>query len=807
MTEQSRIFSRRRLHVFIMLVVFLSSIYMLTYSARIDSTDTLFLLDGVGSFLHYGDFALDISAGTRPPLPQSLIAVSAYPLPDLSSEVLQVVLASPLYTLAERLPGIGLAHAVYLFNVLVCALAGGLIFIYALVLGYDERTGITSALVFGLGTAIWPYSKTFFQEPLTLMLLLLTALLIEYWRALHYRSILLPILITMTVIGAVLSKGAAILALPAFVILGLPDLLSNRKPSQMIRLLVIILLLGVGVVFLLIVFGDTLGISDRLGRFFSAFSRQRLPYFRIALQGYLLSIGGSFWGTSPVLLLAIPGLWLLHRRRFYRHIFAALAAVLIFAVVYAIRQGPDWFGGLSWPPRFLLPIIPFVFICTFPTIDRIAHGLNSRVLMAGFVVLLLYSLWVQFSGVSLWWGEYYRVLPPESGHVGGWWGGLNDIRYLRWVVIPGLWSTLTFDFAWVRMNVPGWALAFAALAGMSGFLLWRLSNDPSGSIWQKFRRITLAPAALVVIFFVFVGLGLRSIYNDPLYQAYNMHLFDMLPIIQREHKPGDVLVLSDLTYRNFFVNYGKLDDPRVVSLPFQPGEQPSPEQPPEIRSGNPDMLLDHSSEPLIHALAQTRERLWLLASSGPFMPWSVRPVERFMAAHYYPIREFETGPDVRLIEYSTAPAPDPYAFKSPDYLTDFVYGESIHLVGYDLPKGATYTPGEILPISFYWQANTPLDQDFTVAWFLRDANGLPITQGMDSEPGGGFAHASTWQVGVPMWDNRALQLPSELPARNYRLWVVLYHNAAGVIENLPVTGAEIVENHIGVLPTVIQVHS
>jgi hypothetical protein len=178
-----------------------------------------------------------------------------------------------------------------------------------------------------------------------------------------------------------------------------------------------------------------------------------------------------------------------------------------------------------------------------------------------------------------------------------------------------------------------------------------------------------------------------------------------------------------------------------------------------------------------------------------------------MTAHYYPIREFETGPDVRLIEYSTVSAPDPYIFKNPDYSTDLVYGESIHLAGYDLPSGTSYRPGDVLPISLYWQSESTLTQDFTVAWFLRDPSGAPIVQGMDSKPGGGFLHPSAWQIGVPVWDNRALRLPDGTPPGDYRLWIVLYYNEMGVIENLPVTGAEVVEDHIGVLPTVIQVTS
>jgi hypothetical protein len=818
----------RRAGLLVIVIVFLASVYMFTYSARIESTDTLFLFDAVGSFLHEGDFTLDISAGVRPPSQQSHIAGQFYSLPPLNSEVLQVILASPLYWLAEKMPGVGLVHAVYLFNILVCAAAGGVIYLYALTLGYKVSTAVISALVFGLGTAIWPYSKTFFQEPLALLLMLIMALLVEQWRQSRYRSFVLLIGAALALVGAIMSKGAAILALPTLIIIAFPSALLSLEglsrghiwgirhsfptqqpdftPPRPLRergaggegsnlrgkrpLIVIFLALAL-VLILLLLFGGALGISDRLDRLFAAF-REPQPYLGIALHSYLLSIGGSFWGTSPVLLLALPGIWLLHRRRSYRYVLAAVTLILIFAVVYALRQGPDWFGGLSWPPRFLLPVLPFALICAFPAIERLTQRPIPRVLAAAFALLCLYSLWIQLSGVSLWWADYSAALPPESGGVAGWDGGLNVVRYLRWVVTPSLWSTTPLDFAWVRVNAPIWPFAFALLAFLCGFLLWRQVIE---------RRILLLP----IVFLLIAGAGLRAIYHDGLYQSFNTRLFDMLPILSEQSQSGDVVLLSDLTYRNFFLNYGKLAYPRIVSLPFHPGEQPSPEQPPEIVAANPDVLIHQTSGPLINALAETRDHLWVLASSGPFMPWSVRPVERFMASHYYPMGEVETGPDVRLIEYGLQSAPDPYAFREPENLSDLIYGESLRLVGYDLPSSTDYAPGAILPVSLYWQAVEPLGQDLVVALFLRDASGAPIAQGRDSEPGGGFEHTSTWLPGVPVWDNRALRLPDDVPPGVYRLWVVVYQNAGGNIVNLPAVGNEIIDGYIGVLPTAINI--
>jgi hypothetical protein len=246
-----------------------------------------------------------------------------------------------------------------------------------------------------------------------------------------------------------------------------------------------------------------------------------------------------------------------------------------------------------------------------------------------------------------------------------------------------------------------------------------------------------------------------------------------------------------------------LDDARIISLPFHPGEQPSPEQPPQIRSDNPDRLVHRETVPFIYELAQPRDRLWLLASTSSFIPWSVRPVERFLAAHYYPLREFTTGPDVRLIEYSTVPAPDPYAFRNPEHLTDLLYGEVMRLVGYDLPLGTTYDGGDVLPVSLYWRAEGVPAADYKIALSLRALDGFPKAQAMDTEPAGDLSHTSSWQVGTVVWDNRALYLPDEPGA--YQLWVIVYRGSSGDVQNVPAEGEGVLDGFIGVLPTRIHV--
>jgi hypothetical protein len=332
-------------------------------------------------------------------------------------------------------------------------------------------------------------------------------------------------------------------------------------------------------------------------------------------------------------------------------------------------------------------------------------------------------------------------------------------------------------------------------------------------LWRTLRRgesrILREGLALSAVFALFCVVGLGTIYHDPYYAPDRPGLFPMLDIINAQTERGDVLLLSNREYENFFLNYGKLDGVRIVGLPPQPGDRPSEAQPPEIVHHNPDMLLTPLTIPLIYSLAETRDHVWLLENKGPDFAWAVRPVERFMAAHYYPIRAIQTeppDPTVRLIEYSTVDAPDPYTFLNPETPTAFEFGDGFRLAGYTLPLGTVYHAGDLLPVSFSWRGDAPQERDLRIAWFLRAADGSPVTQSMDSRPGGDFERTSEWAVGVPVWDNRAVRIPMETPPGEYQLWVKVYgFDETFAPHDLSVNGGDVLDNTIAVLPATITV--
>jgi len=215
----------------------------------------------------------------------------------------------------------------------------------------------------------------------------------------------------------------------------------------------------------------------------------------------------------------------------------------------------------------------------------------------------------------------------------------------------------------------------------------------------------------------------------------------------------------------------------MVTLPYHPGEMQSIDDAPPTAAqlADPSSLLAERVAPWIEHVAAHQPRLWLLMDRGLDTPWSVRPVERFMAEHYSLVREDKLSPHVRLLEYATTPAPSADPSNPPMGLgvvfTDPVRGETITLRGFAAPQ----LTGDALTVSLAWAVDTPPTQDVTVAVFLVNADNVAVrAQGIDSWLGGTFKTSTLIPTGGAVWDNRGILLPPELPAGRYQVWVKVY---------------------------------
>ena len=106
------------------------------------------------------------------------------------------------------------------------------------------------------------------------------------------------------------------------------------------------------------------------------------------------------------------------------------------------------------------------------------------------------------------------------------------------------------------------------------------------------------------------------------------------------------------------------------------------------------------------------------------------------------------------------------------------FSSELSLLGFDLPERAWH-PGDLLPVTLYWQATVPSQSDAKVFVHLYDRAGQLGPQ-VDGWPIDGTRPPYTWWVDEPVGDARFLLLPPDLPPGSYSIEVGLYTPEDGV---------------------------
>jgi hypothetical protein len=108
----------------------------------------------------------------------------------------------------------------------------------------------------------------------------------------------------------------------------------------------------------------------------------------------------------------------------------------------------------------------------------------------------------------------------------------------------------------------------------------------------------------------------------------------------------------------------------------------------------------------------------------------------------------------------------------PSHTRQEVLGDSISLLGYDLPS-ERLRPGDTLALTLYWRAAEEVGRSYTVFVQLLNARGERAA-GQDSEPNGGRYPTSAWTLQVAIRDVHDVPLPPNLAPGRYTLIVGMY---------------------------------
>lgn len=242
---------------------------------------------------------------------------------------------------------------VSLTNCLLTPIAVGLAMLWTRQLGFRGSARWLVGVGLGLGSLMWPYSRTFLSETLSATMLLGAATCV----ARHHRT---------RGAGSLWSAAALVgwschvhllnlIAIPAFVGYAIAPLWAHRR--RMAWVWGIALAVGVsGLLALGLSHAARFGSPIESGRY-GLYSHFIVP--STELVALLLSPGRSLWLTSPILLGALLG-WRRFRSRVPAAAWFCLAIVMTRLVFVAARS--DWWGGWAIGPRFLVPVIPFALL-------------------------------------------------------------------------------------------------------------------------------------------------------------------------------------------------------------------------------------------------------------------------------------------------------------------------------------------------------------------------------------------------------------------------------------------------------------
>jgi hypothetical protein len=378
MTQRDRQYS-------LFLIAVLLASYLLAYIGAPESMDEKALLATSASMVQFG--RLDMNAAESSDwllLPLSRLGTLGVDGAVYAKKgITPVLLMTPVIAAGRLLPWLAIRATGLLFNPLVTALTALLLYAFGRKLGYRPGAALGAALIFGLCTLAFVYTKTAFGEPVV-ALLLLGAVFAAYAARLHDKNLLLFAcgLLLLLCVGA---NTVYVVFIPILALYLLPKLRLNLRAWTLFFLPIVV---GGGLILLFnyVRFGSffNTGYNFALGEGFTH------PFWRGV---YGLTVGaqrGIFW-YSPILLLGIPG-WLLFRKRVSGLAWAGLALILVQIGVFASWW--SWHGGIVWGPRFLLPALPIAALFLLPLLETRKFPIMAAVF--GFAVL---SFGVQLLGV------------------------------------------------------------------------------------------------------------------------------------------------------------------------------------------------------------------------------------------------------------------------------------------------------------------------------------------------------------------------------------------------------------------------
>jgi hypothetical protein len=377
----------------LLLFIACAALYCLTALGRIDSFDGEMMFRVTESLVERGSLVVrdDVFHTNEP-----------YAVYGLGTSIAAI----PLYA-AARIAGVDPRAAMSLFNPLVAAGAVSLFYAFGRRLGYPRGMALLLSAGFAVGSLLWPYTKTFFSEPLMTALLLAAAFAaFEARRGGALAHALLGLSLGLGVLTR--EDTAALVPLfAAYLFWPRRALERGRGGRRTARELVaaalpLVALVGVTVWYHELRFHSLFaGYAERTGNTFGWTASNLFT----GLYGQVVSPGKGLLFYTPLVALA-PLAWPPFWRRFPLECLLFSALIVERFVLFSFLN--RWYGGVCWGPRYVVPTVPFLLLPIGLLLLEPGWASTAR---RGLVLALgLVSVVAQLPGVAIFYTDYLYAL-------------------------------------------------------------------------------------------------------------------------------------------------------------------------------------------------------------------------------------------------------------------------------------------------------------------------------------------------------------------------------------------------------------
>jgi len=610
--KDNKIHARFDLHddisLALLLFVLLVTIYCLTYSGTFITDDEHILAsrtlslsfdENVNNSRVYGNSRLFFLSNLSP----------EYAASAMNVEPGQAVLGSILARMSVLL-NIGYIQTIFLLNIWAIAFTAVILFLITRFLGYSKFTAFCVGILFGLGTTAWPYTKTYFRDPLAMMFLAIawaSALIIgnkqnsirpKYFKMLAWLGLFIGI------IAGILTKNTVTIAIPALFVYILTmkctEMQRGTIQKSLRRNWKTLLLIFVCVALALIIWIKLLPSRGIFTRF--AFDYYKYlttfffttphPKFLEAIIGPLVSPGKSIFVYSPILILSIIG-----SIKKWNIAWPSWFYLILLIVGQALFYDDEWSGYINWGLRYILPALPPLLIAAIPTIDS---WLKTRTGRVGLLTVGGFSALIQVIGILPPMRQFYIEMANVDRDLfksAAIWEFKHTplVWNIKWIISGG-----ALDLAAARMGLSAIPIVIGLF--FIAFLVIISLMHPLKK-WLTYFSFIMTFGLVIVMLFTYKF--------DPEYYLGRNDLVSAEEKVSNNVLPDDLVVIksysSPVWY--YWMNWAE-QSYTWISLPLyfpKPNLIDMYEE-----TNNPEVALDEATLKLFRELPTEYERVWLI---------------------------------------------------------------------------------------------------------------------------------------------------------------------------------------------------